>query len=107
MPFGLDYDQWIHLDAEDLSENGIGEAYESLLAELRKYVQLTARVEEVIDNDRGSYLVRCGTREYVIYAPEQDEEDSNGWGRATFALFSIVNDQHGLGLSLLCDQWRQ
>ena len=32
MPFTLDYDRWIHLDAEDLAETGISEAYERLAA---------------------------------------------------------------------------
>ena len=36
--FTLDYDQWIILDAEDLAETGIAEAYEGLLPVLRKYV---------------------------------------------------------------------
>ncbi len=47
--FILDYDQWIHLDAENLAETGIAEAYERLLRELVKYVPQPAMVEEVID----------------------------------------------------------
>ena len=93
MSFTLDYDQWIHLDAEDLAETGIREAYESLLSELLKYVPEVARVEEVIDNDTPRYSVRCGTKEYAIYGPEQDDDNGNSWGRATVAFFSIVNDQ--------------
>jgi hypothetical protein len=93
MSFALDYDRWIHLDAEALAETGFREAYESLLPELRKYVPQPAPIEEVIDNDTPSYSVRCGTKEYAIYGPEHDEENSNSWGRATFAFFSIVNDQ--------------
>jgi hypothetical protein len=93
MPFTLDYDRWIHLDAEDLAETGIREAYERLLPELRKYVPQPVQVEEVIDNKTPNYSVRCGTREYAIYGPELDEDNGNSWGRATFAFFSIVNDQ--------------
>jgi hypothetical protein len=93
MPFTLDYDRWIHLDAEDLAETGIREAYESLLPELRKYVPQPARVQELIDNDTPRYSVRCGTKEYAIYGPEQDDENGNSWGRATYAFFSIVNGQ--------------
>jgi hypothetical protein len=47
----LDYEQLILLDAENLAEAGIREAYESLLPELRKYVPQPAQVDEVIDND--------------------------------------------------------
>src|SRR5262249_21623357 len=93
MSFVLDYDRWIHLDAEDLAETGMREAYERLLPELRKYVPHPARIEEVIDNDTPRYSVRCVSREYAIYGAEQDDEDGYSWGRATFAFFSIVNDQ--------------
>src|SRR5262245_65753120 len=93
MPFTLDYDRWIHLDAEDLAETGIREVYESLLPELRKYVSQPAPVEEEIDNDTPSYSARCGTKEFAIYGPELDEAGDNSWARATFAFFRIVNDQ--------------
>jgi len=89
----LDYDQLILLDAENLAEAGIREAYESLLPELRKYVPRPAEVEEVIDNDGGRYAVKSGTREFVIYAPELHDEGGESWGRATVAFFTIVNDQ--------------
>lgn len=58
MSFELDYDRWIHLDAEDLAETGIREAYEALLPELRKYAPQPAHVEEVIDSETPSYSVR-------------------------------------------------
>ena len=49
----LDYDQLVFLDAENLAEAGMREAYESLLPELQKYVPQPAQVEELIDNDVG------------------------------------------------------
>lgn len=93
MSFDLNYDDLFHLDAENLAETGIGQAYESLLPKLRKYVQQPARIEEVIDNDIPSYSVKCGATEFVIYKPELDDENGNSWGRATYAFFTIVNDQ--------------
>ena len=36
MPYKLDYDRLIQLDAEDLAETGIAEAYQEFLPELRK-----------------------------------------------------------------------
>ena len=93
MPDILDYDQLILLDAEDLAEAGIREAYESLLPQLRKYVPQPAHVEEVLDNDAGRYAVKSGTREFVIYAPDLDDKGGESWGRATVAFFTIVNDQ--------------
>src|SRR5439155_11852914 len=89
----LDYDRLILLDAEDLAEAGIRQAYESLLPELRKYVQGPAEVEEVIDNDAGSYAVKSGTKGFGIYAPELRDERGESLGRATVAFFNIVNDQ--------------
>jgi hypothetical protein len=93
MSFNLNYDDLVHLDAENLAEEGIGQAYESLLPELRKYVQQPVQIEEVIDNDAPSYAVKCGAQEFVIYEPELGDDNGNSWGRATYAFFTIVNDQ--------------
>jgi hypothetical protein len=93
MPFTLDYDRSIHLDAENLAETGIRAAYKSLLPNLRKYVPQPAEIEEAIDNDIPHYSVRCGMKEYAIYSPELNEAERGSWGRATVAFFSIVNDQ--------------
>jgi hypothetical protein len=93
MSEALDYDQLIHLDAEDLAEAGIREAYGSILPELQKYVAQPAEVEEMIDPDAGRYVVKCGTREFIIYAPDLSDEGGESWGRATVAFFTIVNDQ--------------
>jgi hypothetical protein len=90
MSYALDYDRLIHLDAEDLAETGIGEAYNKLRPELGKYIREPARLEELIDANAPRYSVKCGEREFVIYAPGDEDES---WGRATFALFTIVNDQ--------------
>lgn len=93
MPFALNYDELVHLDAEDLAETGIREAYERLLPELRKYVPNPTRVEEELDGDIPRYTVRCGGIEYAIFGPELGEENGGSWARATLALFYIVNRQ--------------
>jgi hypothetical protein len=89
----LDYDQLIFLDAENLAEAGIREAYESLLPELRKYVPQPAQLEELIDNEAVTYAVKCGTKEFQIYSPDLQDERGESWGRAMVAFFTIVNDQ--------------
>ena len=91
--YKLDYDQMIHLDAEALAEAGIGEAYQELLPKLRKFAKDPAEVEELEDPDRPSYSVRSQGVEYAIYSPELPEEEGQGWGRATYAFFRIVNQQ--------------
>jgi hypothetical protein len=83
MSFNLNYDELVLLDAEDLAETGIAQAYESLLPELRKHVQQPENIEEVIDKDAPRYLVRCGAKDFIIYEPELDDENGNSWGRAT------------------------
>jgi hypothetical protein len=85
------YDQVIPLDAEDLAEGGISRAYKSLLPKLSQYVSQPAEIEEVLDDRQPSYAVRYRDREYRIYSPEGQQDES--WGRAAYALFSIVNDQ--------------
>ena len=93
MVFTLNYDDAIHLDAEALAEGGIAKGYESVLPVLRKFVKNMAKIEEDRDGDAPSYSVRCSGVEFEIYSPELDEEEGHSWGRATVALFSIVNAQ--------------
>ena len=90
MSDALDYDRLVNLDAEELAEGGIGKAYEALRSELRKHIAEPATVAESTDDNAPRYSVRCGAKEFVIYAPGDEDES---WGRATFAFFAIVNDQ--------------
>ena len=90
MTYELDYNEMVLLDAEDLAEGGIAEAYSSLLPKLRHYVSMPAELEESIDDHVIRYSVTYRGKEYVIYSPELDDDS---WGRATYVLFTIVNDQ--------------
>src|SRR3954452_2641345 len=93
MSFELDYDEMVLLDAEALAEGGIGAAYELVLTSLQKFVAKPTAVREVVNNDLPSYSVKCGDKEFLIYSPDLDDSGCQAWGRATFALFMIVNDQ--------------
>lgn len=93
MTFRLDYDKMLLLDAEDLAEGGMKQAYESILAVLRQHVPEPAQVQEVIDHNAPSYIVACGDKEYVIYSPDLSDDQGQSWGRAAYAFFSIINDQ--------------
>jgi len=93
MKFTLDYDKMLFLDAETLAEAGIKETYQSMAPVLGQYVAEPAQVQEVVDNDAPSYVVKCGDLEYVIYSPTLPEEEGQSWGRATHAFFKITNDQ--------------
>src|SRR5947209_2441150 len=95
MEFTLDYSKMVLLDAEDLAEAGIKGAYDSLAPQLSRYVSPPTEVQQVIDNDARSYVVRCGGTEYVIYSPGLPDHEGQSWGRATQAFFKIVNDQLG------------
>lgn len=90
-PPTLNYDHLLHLDAEELAEGGVLEAYRKLLPELRRYVPEPQVVTEDNDDQTPRYTVRSGTKQHLIQAPEIPEADT--WGRATYAFFSIVNDQ--------------
>ena len=89
----LNYDDAIHLDAEDLAEGGIADGYSTLLPKLRRFVETPAIIEEACDDAAPSYSVRCGNNEFRIYDSDLEEAEGNSWGRATVALFSIVNEQ--------------
>jgi hypothetical protein len=93
MAFTLNYDNMLFLDAEDLAEAGIKKAYDSLTRDLGRYISPPAEVQEVVDNDAPSYVVRCRDQEYLIYSPEVPNDDGQSWGRAAYAFFKIVNDQ--------------
>lgn len=84
----LDYEDLIMLDAEELAEGGIGEAYAALLPHLREHVPEPVEVEDSFDDE--SYTVRVGDTERVVYQPGSAED---AWPLATFVLFDIVNAQ--------------
>lgn len=93
MKFRLDYAKMLVLDAEDLAEAGIKAAYLSMMQALRQYVSEPAEVQEVVDSEAPSYVVKCDGLEYVIYSPALPEEEGQNWGRAAHAFFKIVNNQ--------------
>ena len=95
MTYQLNYDEMVLLDAEDLAETGIGEAYKALLARLRQFVQEPAEVEEITDFDVPTYSVRSLGKEYKIYSPGLEDGEGQSWGRATCAFFRIINEQMG------------
>jgi hypothetical protein len=84
MSMELNYDKWIHLDAEDLAEMGIKKAYDQLLP------VSAAPIEERKDVDKPSYGVICLGKEYVIF---DGDDGFDSWGNATFTFFDIVNRQ--------------
>jgi len=90
----LNYDEATSLDAEDLAEGGMRKGYDALLPRLIQYTPQPWDLEERIDADSGTYYVMAGGSEYLIDAPNLDTV--TGWGRATAALFSIVNQQLAL-----------
>jgi hypothetical protein len=89
----LDYEKLILLDAEDLAEQGITEAYQRLLPELTKYVAHPADLTEILDGDVPSYKIRCGGQEYLVYSAEEPSTERESWGRATYFFFLAVNEQ--------------
>ncbi len=93
MTFELDYDELIFLDAEDLAEEGISEAYQGLLPYLRRFVDEPAEIKEISDHDLPSYSVSALGSLYEIYAPNLEYREGQSRGRATYAFFKIVNDQ--------------
>ncbi|MBS7457174.1 hypothetical protein [Coralloluteibacterium stylophorae] len=89
----LDYEKAILLDAEDLAEQGIAEAYARVLPELTKYVATPLVIQEHIDSHALSYEVSVGSRRYPIYPSSHGGDEYESWGVATAALFAIINEQ--------------
>jgi hypothetical protein len=90
-PAEIDYDRALHLDAEDLAEQGIQDAYRTIVPYLLQHAAQARPVTETIDSAHGHYSVAFDDHRYVICGPGVPEADS--WGRAAHALFSIANRQ--------------
>ena len=91
--YELNYDDIIMLDAEELAEQGINEAYEKIVPTLSTYIKHPAKIEEKIENDLPSYSVVSQETTYQIYNPSLVENEGQSWGRATYAVFEIINNQ--------------
>lgn len=88
----IDYDLAIMLDAEDLAENGIGNAYRDEVGPRLSALHIDAiPIEEKSDSSAGTYSVTFEGTVYPIYGPGAANNDA--WGLATFTLFDIVNRQ--------------
>jgi hypothetical protein len=91
--FHLDYDQLIYLDAENLAEQGILEAYNELKPKLSTLFSSLSEIEEHIESDTGAYSVKSMGKKYDIYGPKLNEGEGQSWGRATVSFFEIINLQ--------------
>ncbi|WP_146093384.1 hypothetical protein [Xanthomonas pisi] len=89
----LDYDEAVHLDAEELAEHGIAEAYNKLLPELKHHLRAPIGVREHRNSAPPSYEVVAGQSHYKIYPSPFGGDEYESWGNATYALFAIVNAQ--------------
>lgn len=85
----IDYDKAIHLDVEELAEQGMLSAYEKVLPALSQYTNSALELVEKIDTELGRYIVSVGERSYVIW--EGSASNTDGWERATVAFFELVN----------------
>ena len=64
-----------------------------MVPKLQQYVTPCAAIEELVDDETPSYTVRSGGKSFPIYGPGLPESEGESWGRAAYALFTIVNDQ--------------
>ncbi|QGF24065.1 hypothetical protein [Raineyella fluvialis] len=87
----IDNEASMLLDAEDLAEQGVREAYAQVALALTGLGLVPAEITEIIDPDAPAYTVVCQGIEYPIVGPGLPDEGA--WGRATYALFDLVNRQ--------------
>lgn len=87
----INYDLALMLDAEDLAEQGILEAYKQIAPRLAEYGVAAAPVVENDDSLANRYSVDFDGHRYVVYGPGVAVDDA--WGLAAHALFDIVNCQ--------------
>ena len=89
----LDYSGAIHLDAEDLAEQGLAEGYARVLPTLKNYVASPIILKEEVDSERGIYTVLVGTHAQRIFPSPLGGGEDESWGVATATLFNTVNRQ--------------
>ena len=87
LPLPFDYDL-VLLDAGELAEGGILEAYEQLHPQLRQHQAAEIEIAEDIDDDTGAYTVFADGARYDIYGADVK---GDAWTLATIAFFEIVN----------------
>jgi hypothetical protein len=88
VPAPFDDDEVVLLDAEELAEEGILEAYQQLHPQLRRYAASEVDIAEEVDEDGATYTVFAAGKRYDIYGKGVEED---AWIRATIAFFDIVN----------------
>ena len=86
----INYDELLFLDAENLAEVGMAEGYEQIKTEFGKRKITLSSIEEIVDDEHGTYHVKHAGKTYCIYS---GKNDTNSWSNATVALFEIVNSQ--------------
>jgi hypothetical protein len=90
-PPALDYDQAIPLDAENLAEGGIAEAYEEVRA---AFAERGIRLGDISqDFGEDAYTVTQGGRQWVAWTRDMPTDHGEHWLMATVALFQAVNTQ--------------
>ena len=89
----LDYNTIIHLDAENLTEQGIMEVYKKVLPKLKKYVSSPAEVTEAIDPNLPRYTVHFNGVDHLIYSGDIKGSEEESWATATVVFFDIINWQ--------------
>ncbi len=94
-PVGIEdpipYDLSIDLDAEDLAELGMAEAYERVRPEIERLGGAPETLREHVDETEGSYAIEYRGIVYPISGGEIGVAD--GWGTAAAVFFEIVNGQ--------------
>jgi hypothetical protein len=65
----INYDLALDLDAEDLAEGGILEAYNAIARDLAEHGFQARPVTEDFDSSRGDYSVSFDGLRYVIFGP--------------------------------------
>lgn len=83
----------IALNAEQLANCGIAQAYRKITPALVQLVSGATPLREQIDGYDSSYSVHAGETTYRIDGPDVRESNVEAWRRATFAIFDIVNRQ--------------
>jgi hypothetical protein len=92
----IDYSRALHLDAEDLAEEGILDAYREIVPLLAEMGISARPVTSDLDISDGRYSVCFDGDRYEICPggpPDDWDSQDDAWGRATWALFDIVNRQ--------------
>ena len=89
----FDYDRLIHLDAENLFEQGMLDGYNDIIPKLSQFAK-PAQMVEIVSDSTDDYVIEILNKQYYLFDDDIAQRSIyEGWALATYTIFHVVNLQ--------------